>query len=105
MSDENKNEINLESGIKNKKKTIKKMSVILMILIVGLIVVFALPFLWFVGMVLYNMFIDIPSKPKVEHGEFSFRLVYEYKGEQVTITDTIVCDYDGYSFSLEGIIE
>ena len=26
----------------------------------------------------------------------------KYKGEEYTITDTIVCDYDGYSFSLEG---
>ena len=29
-------------------------------------------------------------------------LVYEYKGERVTIKDTIVCDYEGYSWSLEG---
>ena len=48
------------------------------------------------------MFIDVPSKPKVKTGEFPFELVYEYKGEQVTITDTIVCEYAGYSFSLEA---
>ena len=51
---------------------------------------------------LYSMFIDYPSKPKTTHGEFPFELVYEYKGEQHTIKDTIVCDYDGYSWSLEG---
>ena len=48
------------------------------------------------------MFIDVPSKPNVKHGEFPFELVYEYKGEQYTIKDTIVCDYKGYSWSLEG---
>lgn len=102
MSDEIKNEINIGNETKSKKKIMKKISVISIILIIGFIVIFTLPFLWFVVVVLYNMFIDIPSKPKVEHGEFPFQLVYEYKGEQTTITDTIVCDYDGYSFSLEG---
>jgi hypothetical protein len=48
------------------------------------------------------MFIDIPAKPKVKHGEFPFELVYEYKGEMVSIKDVIICDYEGYSFSLEG---
>jgi len=61
-----------------------------------------LPFLYFVVVVLYNMFIDIPAKPKVKHGEFPFELVYEYKGEQAIIMDAIICDYEGYSFSLEG---
>ena len=102
MSEEFENEINTGNEVKSKKKIIKKISVISIILIIAFIVIFTLPFLWFVGMVLYNMFIDIPSKPKIERGEFPFQLVYEYKGEQVTITDTIICEYDGYSFSLEG---
>ena len=34
------------------------------------------------------MFIDIPAKPKVKHGEFPFELVYEYKGDKKTIKDT-----------------
>ena len=48
------------------------------------------------------MFIDVPAKPKEKHGEFPFELVYEYKSEQKTIKDTIVCDYDGYSWTLDG---
>jgi hypothetical protein len=99
MDEENKSEQTETKKRINKKKIAV---VTLVTLIVGFITIHILPFLYFVGTVLYSMFIDIPSKPKVQHGEFPFELVYEYKGEQVTITDTIVCDYDGYSFSLEG---
>ena len=102
MSKENKKEINIENEKMRKKKIIKRIVIILAILIIGFIVISLLPFLYFVGVVLYNIFIDIPEKPKVKHGEFPFELVYEYKGEQVSIKDTIICDYDGYSFSLEG---
>ena len=87
---------------KNKQKIIKKILVFLAVLFIGFIVINILPFLYFVGMVLYNMFFDIPSKPKEKHGEFPFLLVYEYKGEEFAIKDTIICNYDGYSFSLEG---
>lgn len=86
----------------NNKKIIKRIIKILVIIIIGFIVISLLPFLYFVCVVLYSMFIDVPSKPKVKHGEFPFELVYEYKGEQKTITDTIICDYEGYSFSLDG---
>ena len=100
MSKEKKSEIKNE--INGKKSLLKKIIKIIIILIVGFIIICALPFIYFVLVVLYSMFIDIPSKPKVKHGEFYFELVYEYKGEQTTIKDTIICDYDGYSWSLEG---
>ena len=67
-----------------------------------LIVISVLPFLGFVAIVLYSMFIDVPAKPEVKHGEVPFELVYKYKGEQHTIKDSIVCDYEGYSWTLEG---
>lgn len=102
MDNEKEVESSTEKQPTGKKKIIKTLVISSIVLIAGFIIICALPFLWFVGVVLYNMFIDIPSKPKVEHGEFPFQLVYEYKGEQVTITDIIVCDYEGYSFSLEG---
>ena len=86
----------------SKKKIIKSIIIILVLIIIGFIVISLLPFLYFIGVVLYSMFIDIPSKPKVKHGEFPFELVYEYKGEQTTIKDIIICDYDGYSWSLDG---
>ena len=85
-----------------KKKVINVIIKILILLVIAFIVINILPFLYFVGLVLYSMFIDIPSKPKIKHGEFPFELIYEYKGERMTISDTIICDYDGYSFSLEG---
>ena len=100
MSKENKKEKKQKTT--DKKSLVKKIIIIIIILIVGFIVICALPFLYFVGVMLYSMFIDIPSKPKVKHGEFPFELVYEYKGEQHTIKDTIVCDYEGTSWSLDG---
>ena len=75
---------------------------ITLILIIVFIIICLLPFIFYIGIVLYSKFIDIPSKPKVKHGEFPFELVYEYKGKQYTIKDSIVCDYDGYSWSLDG---
>ena len=102
MEEENKKEQNIEKGKSNKKKLIKRIIKIAVLLVVGFIVISLLPFLYFIVTVLYSMFIDVPAKPKVKHGEFPFELIYEYKGEQITIKDTIVCDYDGYSWSLEG---
>ena len=100
MSKGNNKKIKQETA--GNKSLIKKIIKIIIILIVGFIVICALPFIYFVLVILYSMFIDIPSKPEVKHGEFPFELVYEYKGEQITIKDTIICDYDGYSWSLEG---
>ena len=100
MSKENNKEIKQETT--GNKSLIKKILKIIIILIVGFIVICLLPFIYFILVILYSIFIDIPSKPEVKHGEFPFELVYEYKGEQITIKDTIVCDYDGYSWSLEG---
>lgn len=102
MNKENKKAINIENGKKYRKKITKRIIIILAVIIIAFIVISLLPFLYFAGVILYNVFIDIPSKPKVNHGEFPFELVYEYKGEQNKIKDTIVCDYEGYSFSLEG---
>ena len=95
MSKENKQET-------GKKSPIKKIIKIILFIILGFIVICILPFLYFIGTILYSMFIDVPAKPKVKHGEFPFELVYEYKGKQKTIKDTIVCDYEGYSWSVDG---
>ena len=86
----------------NSKKTIKKTIKIILIIVIGFIIICALPFLYLLGTILYSMFLDIPPSPKEKHGEFPFELVYEYKGEQITLKDTITCDYAGYSWSLEG---
>jgi hypothetical protein len=102
MKEENKKEQNIEKRKINKKKLVKIVIKIALLLVGGFIFISILPFLGFIAIVLYSRFIDVPAKPKVKHGEFPFELVYEYKGEQITIKDTIVCNYDGYSWSLDG---
>ena len=102
MNKENNEEKNIENDKNSKKKIIKRIILILSLIFIGFIVINLLPFLYFIFAILYSMFIDVPPKPKVKHGEFPFELVYEYKGEQYTIKDTIVCDYNGYSWSLDG---
>ena len=98
----NKKKVDVRENKKDKKKIIKRVVIILVLIFVGFIIISMLPFLYFVGEILYSMFIDVPAKPKVKHGEFPFELVYEYKGEQHTLKDTIVCDYEGNSWSLDG---
>lgn len=100
MSEEKKKEIKKEK--ETKKSPVKKAIKIIVILIIIFVIICALPLIYFVLTILYSMFIDVPSKPKEKHGEFPFELVYEYKGEKITIKDTIVCDYEGNSWSLEG---
>ena len=97
-----KNDKEIISKTENKNTPVKKVIKFVTTLIVGFIVICALPILYFIGVLLYSKFIDVPAKPKLKHGEFPFELVYEYKGEQYTIKDTIVCDYEGYSWSLDG---
>ena len=79
----------------------RKFPVILASILVVLGLAFA--FLWYItGGILGEMLFDVPGKPKVKHGEFPFQLEYVYNGEQVTVNETIVCDYEGVSFSLDG---
>ena len=100
MSKKNKENINQENN--KKKPLIKKIIKIVLIIFIGIIIIIAFPFIYFILEILYSMFIDVPSVPKEKHGEFPFELVYEYKGEQITIKDTIVCDYEGRTWSLDG---
>ena len=37
-----------------------------------------------------------------KYGELDYSIVYEFNGETETINDTLVCEYDGISRSLEG---
>ena len=100
MSDEKNKEIKTET--KKKKSLVKKIILAVIFLIIGIVVICSLPLLYFIVEMLYSMFIDVPSKPKVKHGEFPFKLVYEYKGEIKEIDDKITCDYEGLSWSLDG---
>ena len=74
-------------------------------ILAGVLVVLVLgvAFLQFAsGGILGEMLFDRPAKPKVKHGEFPFQLVYEFEGQQYTVNETIVCDYKGVSFALDG---
>ena len=46
------------------------------------------------------MFIDIPAKPKVQHGEFPFELVYEYKEVQTVLISSILRRISPYNVCL-----
>ncbi len=99
-TNEKKNIVEKEKN--GKKKIVGRIILVLSIAFCVFIFISILPFLYFILVVLYSVFIDVPSKPKVKHGEFPFELVYEYKGERQTIKETITCDYEGYSWTLDG---
>ena len=68
-----------------------------------LIVAVAFAFLQYIsGGILGEAIFNRPGKPKIKHGEFPFQLVYESDGQQYTVNETIVCDYKGVSFALDG---
>ncbi len=42
-----------------------------------------------------NFLISVP-KPEIEYSEFPFTLTYEINGEIKTVSDTIICKFDGF---------
>ena len=54
------------------------------------------------GGILGEIFFNRPNKPIIEHEKFPFEITYEYNNKQFAIKDTIVCDYEGISFSIDG---
>lgn len=78
------------------------------VIIIILIVMFLLASFIFLGLnfltggILFEAIFNRPSKPKQKTAEFPFTLVYEYNGEQFTVEESIVCEFEGISFSLEG---
>lgn len=86
----------------NKKKKVFKIILIILGVLLGVfILISVLPFVMFAVGMLWNMFFKYPAKPIEEHGEFPFEIVYEYNGEEKTIKDTIICDFNGYSYAME----
>lgn len=84
---------------KEKKK--KFLTIIISLIVIGALV-FVAPILYFFGDIFAEMVFDKPSEPTITHGEFEFELIYEYNGKEIKITDTIICDYNGLSFALDG---
>lgn len=83
---------------------VKKKKFLKIILIIFLVIVFAIVSIWLYcfGPSLVEILFVRPAKPQIKYGEFPFELEYEYNGEKFTISETIICDYEGISFSLEG---
>ena len=81
-------------------KKIIQTIIITVLIIVALVIL--VPFLVIGGPVVAEMLFDRPSKPEIKYAEFPFELVYEYDGEQYTIEESIICDYEGIKFTLDG---
>ena len=86
--------------VKSKKKK-KGLKIALIIILVIVLVVLA-PLLFLGGPLLFDMIANRPGKPQEKHGEFPFELVYEYDGEEFTVNETIVCDFERIEFSIDG---
>ena len=43
-----------------------------------------------------------PPEPQVQYGEFPFEIVYQLDGELYTVSDVLVCEYDGIGVD-EGV--
>ena len=81
----------------------KKVIKVIVIIFIVLLLLVAIPFGLMGGFgMLKEAIFDKPDKPKEKHGEFPFVLVYEYQEEQITIEDTIICDFEGQSWSIDG---
>lgn len=88
-----------------KKCMTKKKKIILILLgvFIGLPLLVVIGFiLFFVVIILWDKFFNVPAEPKIKHGEFPYELVYRYNGEEYTIKDSIICDYEGIKYSLDG---
>lgn len=84
------------------KKPVKVALKIVGVLLVALIILIVISYIpWIIVLCAY-FFGENPEKPEIRYGEFDYSLVYEINGETKTINDTLVCEYDGISRSLEG---
>ena len=70
---------------------------ILIMCIIG-VIVFVLYVLLYVFALsgAFAIFMPKPPEPKITHGEFPFRLVYEIDGETKVVEDVLICEYDGF---------
>ena len=84
---------------KNKKKKI--LTIIISLIVIGVLVVLS-PILYFFGEFFAEIIFNKQRQHIIKHGEFPFELIYEYNGKEITIKDTIICDYNGSSFALDG---
>ena len=89
------------SKSKEKKDTSKTKKIVTIVITITCIIIL-LPILAFGCFLFGEDMLDMPGKPKVKEAEFPFELVYEYNGEQYTVNEKIICEFEGIDFSLEG---
>ena len=69
-------------------------AIILSILVMLFVVSFPWTMIYISGMLERN-----PPKPEITYAEFPFELVYEINGETITLSDTYVCEFDGFGWN------
>ena len=84
------------------KKPVKVSLIIGGVIISAFVLLVIVAYIPWIMVLLAYFFGENPEKPEIKYGEFDYSLVYELNGETKTINDTLVCEYDGISRSLEG---
>ena len=87
--------------MEKKEKKKKVLKIVISLIVIG-VLIFVAPILYFFGDIFIEMIFVKPSEPIIKYGEFPFEIKYEYKGESGIIKDTIICEYEGISFALDG---
>ena len=44
-----------------------------------------------------------PPRPEITYGEFPIRVTCEVNGEEIIVEDTVICEFDGYSWTGGGV--
>lgn len=69
----------------------------------GIVIVALLVFTFVIGLTFWFafgggvLFLPNPPKPSIKSAEFDFSLKYEIEGEVRTLSDTLVCEFDGFA--------
>ena len=63
--------------------------------VVSLVIVYCLIYFFAFGG--GTLFLPSPPKPEIKYAEFNFTLTCEIEGEVRELSDTLVCEFDGYS--------
>ena len=79
-------------------KIIKRISIIIVAVILAISIILMLPVIFFNIAYLFTPV----ARPEITYGEFPFTLVYEIEGEVITINDVYVCNFDGFTTSTAG---
>ena len=82
-------------------------------LIIVLILVFLIlsPFIYIffvwtsysICLAIFSVLTPPPPPPQIEYAEFPIKLVYEIDGTEYEITETLMCQYDGWESTGEGL--